>query len=243
MNVLCVLQARVSSTRLPGKVLKPILGQPMLARQIERVRRASAIDGLTVATSDQPSDDAIAELCTSLGVACFRGSLADVLDRFYRAAQPHRPRHLMRLTGDCPLTDPTVLDALIELHLAGGYDYSSNVIRRTYPDGLDAEVFTYPLLERAWREARTPREREHVTPFMYETGLDIKHGSLEDATNRSAMRWTVDYPEDYDFACRVFEALYPLDPAFGAADVHRLLLAHPEIAAINARPAAQVVQP
>jgi spore coat polysaccharide biosynthesis protein SpsF len=240
MNVLCVLQARVSSTRLPGKVLKPILGEPMLARQIERIRRAERIDGLTVATSDQPADDAIAELCTSLGVDSHRGSLVDVLDRFYRAAQPYRPRHVMRLTGDCPLTDPTVLDALIDLHLAGGYDYSSNVIRPTYPDGLDAEVFRYALLERAWREARSPREREHVTPFMYETGPDIRRGSLEDATDRSAMRWTVDYPEDYDFACRVFEALYPLDPAFGADDVHRLLEAHPEIEAVNAHRVAQM---
>jgi spore coat polysaccharide biosynthesis protein SpsF len=243
MNVQCVLQARVSSTRLPGKVLKPILGEPMLARQIERIQRAGRIDGLTVATSDQPADDAIAKLCASLDVDCHRGSLGDVLDRFYRAAEPHRPRHVMRLTGDCPLTDPTVLDALIDLHVAGGFDYSSNVVRRTYPDGLDAEIFTFALLERAWREARSSREREHVTPFMYETGPDLRRGSLEDDTDRSAMRWTVDYPEDYDFACRVFEALYPGNPAFGAEDVHRLLAAHPEIAAVNAHPVALMGRP
>ena len=237
MNVLCILQARVSSSRLPGKVLKPILGEPMLARQIERIRRARRIDALTVATSDAPSDDGVAALCQGLGLDCYRGSLDDVLDRFYRAALSH-PSHVMRLTGDCPLTDPALLDALVELHLIGGYDYSSNVEERTYPDGLDAEIFTYPLLERAWREATTPFEREHVTPFMRQAVPAVRRGILKDRMDRSDMRWTVDYPEDYEFACRVFEALYPLNPAFDAEDVHDLLLAHPEIAAVNARRAA-----
>jgi spore coat polysaccharide biosynthesis protein SpsF len=240
MKVLCILQARISSTRLPGKVMQPILGEPMLARQIERIKRADRIDRLIVATSHEPGDDAIQELCTTLGVDCYRGSLADVLDRFYRAAEQYRPGHVMRLTGDCPLTDPTMLDALIELHLDGGYDYSSNVIRLTYPDGLDAEVFTYALLERAWREARLPHEREHVTPFMRQTRPDIRCGSLEDETDRSAMRWTVDYPEDYDFVRRVFAALYPVNPVFGANDVYRLLEAHPEIAALNAHRVVQM---
>ena len=238
MNVLCILQARVSSSRLPGKVLKPILGEPMLARQIERIRRARRIDALTVATSDAPSDDGVAALCQGLGVDCYRGSLDDVLDRFYRAAALSHPSHVMRLTGDCPLTDPALLDALVELHLAGGYDYSSNVEERTYPDGLDAEIFTYPLLERAWREATTSFEREHVTPFMRHAVPGVRHGVLKDRVDRSDMRWTVDYPEDYEFACRVFEALYPRNPAFDAEDVHDLLLAHPEIAAVNARRAA-----
>ena len=133
MSVLCILQARVSSTRLPGKVLKPILGEPMLARQIERIARAERVDALTVATSDQASDDGVAGLCERLGVDCYRGSLDDVLDRFYQAARRSGPSHVMRLTGDCPLTDPAILDALVELHLAGDFDYSSNVEERTYP--------------------------------------------------------------------------------------------------------------
>ena len=234
MNVLCILQARVSSARLPGKVLKPILGEPMLARQVERIRRTKGIDQLTVATSELPSDDAVAALCARLGVDCYRGSLDDVLDRFYRAAERLHPQHVMRLTGDCPLIDSGVLDRLIELHVGGGYDYSSNVIRRTFPDGLDAEIFTYGLLQRAWHEAGSPREREHVTPFMYETDDDLRRGSLEDRVDRSHMRWTVDHPEDLAFTSRVFEALYPGDPTFGADDVYRLLAAHPEIAALNA---------
>lgn len=238
MTVLCVLQARVSSVRLPGKVLKPILGEPMLARQVERVRRATRIDALTIATSTEPSDDAIAALCARIDVDCYRGSLDDVLDRFYAAAARTHPEHVMRLTGDCPLTDPALLDRLIELHRSGGYDYSSNTLHRMYPDGLDAEIFTYRLLERAWHEADSPRDREHVTPYMYEGGRDLRRGSLEDAVDRSGMRWTVDHPEDYEFVRRVFEALYPEDPAFDAEAVHRLLDAHPEIAAVNAPPVA-----
>ena len=239
MTVLCVVQARMSSVRLQGKVLKPILGEPMLARQVERIRRAERIDALTVATSDQPSDDAVAALCERIGVDCYRGSLDDVLDRFHRAAARTRPEHVMRLTGDCPLTDPALLDQLVELHRSGGFDYSSNTLRRTYPDGLDAEIFTYGLLERTWREAGSPRDREHVTPYMYEGERELRRGSLEDAVDRSAMRWTVDHPEDYEFVRRVFEALYPEDPAFDAESVHRLLAIHPEIAAVNASPAAR----
>jgi spore coat polysaccharide biosynthesis protein SpsF len=238
MSVLCILQARVSSTRLPGKVLKPILGEPMLARQIERVARAERVDALTVATSDRASDDAVAALCAQLRVECYRGSLDDVLDRFYRAAQPSHPSHVMRLTGDCPLTDPAILDALVELHLAGGFDYSSNVEERTYPDGLDAEIFRHDVLDRAWREATSPYDREHVTPFMRRGESGSSRGILKDTIDRSNLRWTVDFPEDFAFASRVFEELYPGDPGFGAEDIHRLLLAHPEIAALNADRAA-----
>lgn len=234
MSVLCILQARTSSTRLPGKVLKPILGEPMLARQIERVARAERVDALTVATSDQATDDGVAGLCERLGVDCYRGSLDDVLDRFYHAALRSEPDHVMRLTGDCPLTDPAILDALVELYLAGGFDYSSNVEERTYPDGLDAEIFRRDLLERAWREATSPYEREHVTPFMRQAVPGSRRGSLTDRVDRSDMRWTVDFPEDFAFVSRVFEELYPSNPAFGAEDVHGLLLVHPEIAALNA---------
>jgi spore coat polysaccharide biosynthesis protein SpsF len=234
VSVLCILQARVSSTRLPGKVLKPILGEPMLARQIERIGRAERVDALTVATSDEASDDGVAALCERLGVACYRGSLHDVLDRFYEAAQTTRPSHVMRLTGDCPLTDPAILDALVELHLAGGFDYSSNVEERTYPDGLDAEIFRHDLLVRAWREATSPYDREHVTPFMRRAVPGNRRGILKDRIDRSSLRWTVDFPEDFAFVSRVFEELYSSDPRFGAEDVHRLLVAHPEIAAVNA---------
>ena len=157
--ILGILQARASSRRLPGKVMKPILGRPMLERQIERLRRARRLDKLVVATSTDPSDDPIAALCRSLAVECFRGSLDDVLDRFYQAARRAAPRAVVRLTGDCPLADPAVIDQLIELHARGGYDYTSNTLTRSYPDGLDAEVTQLHCLEAAWREARLPSER------------------------------------------------------------------------------------
>jgi spore coat polysaccharide biosynthesis protein SpsF len=228
------LQARTSSSRLPGKVLKPILGAPMLARQVERIRRSRRVDALAVATSSERSDDAVAQLCQGIAVDCYRGSLSDVLDRVYRTAARYETRHVIRLTGDCPLTDPALLDALVELHLSGAYDYSSNVQDRTYPDGLDAEIFTIELLERTWREAKSPFEREHVTPYMYQAAASVRRGSLERQPDRSGLRWTVDYPEDFQFVSRVFEALYPENPAFDTDDVLRLLEVHPEIAALNA---------
>lgn len=234
MTVLGVLQARASSSRLPGKVLMPILGEPMLTRQLERIGRANRLDAITVATSDQPSDDPIATLCAKQGVDCYRGDLDDVLGRFHGAATARGAQHVVRLTGDCPLIDPELIDALVELHTSGGYDYSSNVHPRTYPDGLDAEIFTVELLERAHGEARSPEERAHVTPFMYETAAGVRLGSLVDVEDRSHLRWTVDYPEDYEFVRRVFEALYVHDPAFGTDDVHELVRTHPEIAALNA---------
>ena len=234
MTVMCVLQARMTSSRLPGKVLLPILGVPMLALQIERIQRARRLDTLTVATSDQASDDPIAALCASLDVDRFRGDLDDVLDRFYQAASVHRPNHVVRLTGDCPLIDPQIVDALVELHVSGGYDYSSNVHPRTFPDGLDAEIFTFEMLEEAWRVASSPAERSHVTPYMYAPGSGVRRGSLQDIELRDHLRWTVDYPDDFEFVRQIFEALYPEDPAFSAEDVHGLLRARPDIAAIAA---------
>ena len=162
-----LLQARMSSTRLPGKTLKPLAGLPALLRQIERVRRARSITRLTVVTSTDPSDDALATLCGEHGVDVFRGSLNDVLDRFYRAAQLSQAPHIARLTGDCPLIDPEVIDAVAAFYLQGDYDYASNTVNPTFPDGLDVEFFKFAALEAAWKEAELPSEREHVTPFTY----------------------------------------------------------------------------
>ena len=240
-DVLCILQARVSSTRLPGKVLEPVHGEPMLTRQLERVGRARRIDHVVVATSEEGSDDDIAALCRRIGVDCHRGSLTDVLDRFHGAAVLAQPRHVLRLTGDCPLTDPDVLDALVDLHRSSGFDYSSDVHPRTFPHGLDAEVFTLELLERAWREAHSPYEREHVTPFMVAPDRQgIRRGSLVAAEDLSGLRWTVDYPEDLAFVRAVFDTLYPREPAFTMHDVVALVREHPEIAAVNA---SRVVPP
>lgn len=230
--ILGILQARASSRRLPGKVMKPILGRPMLERQIERLRRAKRMDALVVATSVDPSDDAIAALCQTLAVDCFRGSLEDVLDRFYQAARRYVPRAVVRLTGDCPLADPLVIDRLIDLHATAGYQYTSNTLTRSYPDGLDAEVVDLDCLEAAWREARLPSEREHVTPFIYHHAERFRLGNLAQDDDLSHLRWVVDEPEDFAFISAVYEALYPADPAFTTGDVLALLQRRPDIAAL-----------
>jgi spore coat polysaccharide biosynthesis protein SpsF len=233
--ILAILQARASSRRLPGKVLKPILGRPMLALQLERVGRAQRIDRLLVATSLDPSDDPIATLCRDLGVGCFRGSLDDVLDRFYQAAAEQKAASVVRLTGDCPLADPAVIDRVVGIHTGGGYDYTSNVLRRTYPDGLDVEMVRFACLEVAWREAQLPSEREHVMPFVNRRPDRFKLHDVTQPNDLSHWRWVVDEPEDFAFITRIYEALYPANPAFTTADVLGLLRERPDIAAMMGR--------
>jgi spore coat polysaccharide biosynthesis protein SpsF len=233
MTLVAVLQARFSSTRLPGKVLKPLLGEPMLARQLERIGRARRIDQLIVATSTESSDDPIATLCNSLGVACHRGALDDVLDRMYQAGAAAKANTFMRLTGDCPLVDPDLLDRLVNFFQAGGYDYASNTIEPTFPDGLDAEVMHFHCLEAAWREGRLPSEREHVTPFIYNHPERYRIGSFKGEPDLSALRWTVDEAPDLEFVAQIYQTLYPDNPAFCTADILQLLGQKPELAEIN----------
>ena len=232
--MLALLQARCSSSRLPGKVLKPILGQPMLARHIERLRRSRHISPLVVATSTEASDDPLAALCATLDIQCRRGSLNDVLDRFYQAAAPFKPDHLIRLTGDCPLADPEVIDACIEFHLAGDFDYTTNALQPSFPDGLDVEVFRFSALTQAWQEATLPSDREHVTPFIYRHAERYRIGHYKQAEDLSWLRWTVDQPADFAMVEKVYEALYPNQPAFTTRDIVRWLATHPEVAGLNA---------
>lgn len=221
--MLTILQARMSSTRLPGKVLMPLAGAPMLTRQIERVRRATKAGRLVVATSSDRSDDPIEALCRDLAIPWFRGSLEDVLGRYRVAARAFGPSdHIVRLTGDCPLTDWRVIDAVIEHHLAEGADYTSNTGKLTFPKGLDVEVFRGKLLEVAAREATDPFEREHVTAFFYRRPERFKIANLECDPPMGDLRWTVDTSEDYSFVQGVYEALYAANPAFTSEDVANL---------------------
>ncbi|MEP9357619.1 glycosyltransferase family protein [Sphingomonas sp. KR3-1] len=231
--ILAVLQARTSSSRLPGKVLLPVAGRPMLERQIERLLRAKLIDKLVLATSDRPEDAAVAELADRLGIESYRGSLDDVLDRYYQAAAPHAPQHVVRVTGDCPLADWEVIDRTIAFAAEGGYDYASNTINPTWPDGLDVEVATFAAIETAWREAVRPLEREHVMPFITSRPERFRLGSYENDRDMSALRWTVDEPGDYAFACAIYDALYPANRAFTTADILTLLEARPDLADLN----------
>lgn len=227
MNVLGVLQARVSSTRLPGKVLRPILGQPMIARQIERLRRARTLETLVLATSTDSSDDALARWAEAARVPVYRGSLDDVLDRFVSAARPYAPTHVVRLTGDCPLADPAVIDLVVARHLETGADYTSNTIEPTWPDGLDVEAMTMAALETAAREATARFQREHVTQFIVRQPDRFRLQSVRGDNDLSALRWTVDEPADFELVEAIYAALYPSNPAFVTADILAFLKHNP----------------
>lgn len=205
----------------------------MLLRQIERIRRARKIDRLIVATSTNQSDDPLAELCASRNVDCFRGSLDNVLDRIVQAALPLNPDHVVRLTGDCPLADPAVIDAVIDFCIQGDFDYASNALEPTFPDGLDVEVMRFGCLREAHAKARLPSQREHVTPYIYQHGEEFRIGSFKRAPDLSRLRWTVDEIEDYRLVSEIYDALYPANPAFSSEDILQLLTARPEMARLN----------
>lgn len=233
-DVVAILQARMSSSRLPGKVLKPLLGRPMIEWQIERVLRSKLIDRLVVATSVDPSDDPLVQAVQALGVPVVRGSLDDVLARFVLAMGKFPARHYVRLTGDCPLSDPAVIDETIELHLKSGFDYTSNCHEPSYPDGLDLEVVKGSALERASIEAKDLSEREHVTLHLRHHPETYRLGLLRHQPDLSSERWTVDTSDDFALVTKIFEDLGPKG-FFGMGDVLASLDAHPEWRAINSR--------
>lgn len=233
-RVVAVLQARASSTRLPGKVLKPILGAPMLALHIERLQRCRSFGRLVLATSTEPSDDPVAAVAARAGIAVFRGALDDVLDRFHGASRPFAPSHVVRLTGDCPLADPALIDRVVALALAADADFTSNTLERTWPRGLDVEVVRFAALETAWRESTAAEDREHVLEFVHRQPWRFRLQNLRQEEDLSGLRWTVDLPRDFEFVRRVYEALRPAKPDFGTEDVLALLRRTPGIVAINA---------
>lgn len=231
--ILGVLQARMGSSRLPGKVLMPVLGEPMLLRQIERIRRCKHIDNLVVATSTSASDDALVELCHTRGIAVGRGSESDVLSRFIDVAAPFAPAAVVRLTGDCPLADPEVIDAVVALFKSKDLDYASNVEPATFPDGLDAEVIRWSVLAQANKDAVLPSHREHVTLYVRAQPEKFRAATHTRTPDLSHLRWTVDEPADLEFVRRVYDALYPVKPGFVTADILNLLDHNPNFAAIN----------
>lgn len=234
MKILGIIQARLSSSRLPGKVLKEILGESLISHQIKRIKRCESLDNLIVATSIDASDDPLESECVRLGVPFFRGSLDDVLDRFYQAACKWNPDHILRFTGDCPLSDPKLIDSLVDSYLKGQFDYSSNSLPPSLPDGLDAEIFRFQTLERAWKEAKLPSEREHVTPYIYKHPEIFRLGRFRHLPDLSHLRLTVDQLEDFELVRKIFEALMPDFPEFGLFDIVRLLEAEPNLLKINA---------
>jgi spore coat polysaccharide biosynthesis protein SpsF (cytidylyltransferase family) len=233
MKTVCVIQARMGATRLPGKVLMPIVGKPMLAHQLERDLWSHKLDALVVATTDKPEDEAVAALAAQCGVAVYRGSESDVLDRYYQAAKQAGADVVVRVTGDCPLHYGDIIDETVEHFMSANVDYARS--REDYPEGLDTEICTFAALERAWKEAKLPSEREHVTPYIYTHPELFVCDSTEILAKRDShgMHWSVDTKQDFAFVTKIFEALYPTNPKFIQEDVFTVLKEHPEWLEIN----------
>lgn len=233
VKILTLLQARTSSTRLPGKVLKDLLGQPMIVRQVQRVQRARNIGILCLVTSTDTSDDILAEIVEEAGVLVFRGSLDDVLDRFYQAAYPFAPDALVRLTGDCPLIDPQIIDFAIKKFQQEPCDYLSNSNPPTYPDGMDVEVFSFHALEKAWRDATLPSEREHVTSYIYKHPELFKLSGFSNEVDLSSIRLTVDEPIDLVLIKKIYKELLLNNHDFVLSDILRVLQENPGWIGLN----------
>ena len=228
--MLAIVQARMSSSRLPGKVLRPLLGEPMLGRQLERIRRAARVTRIIVATSTRANDDVLARYAETVAQV-FRGDLDDVLGRFAGVLDTEpEAEHCVRITADCPLTDPAVIDRCIERHLGSGAD--ATVTGRSFPKGLDVEVVRTSALRAAHREARDPYDREHVMPFVRTRPERFRIETVE-RDPALPRRWTVDTPADFAFVQAAYEALYPADPAFSSEAVERWQDAHPSSAIRN----------
>lgn len=231
MRAVAVIQARMGSTRLPGKVLTDLEGETMLARVVARSRRARRLHAVVVATSDRPSDDVVAAEAGRLGVPVFRGSEDDVLGRFAGAARAHRADAVVRITADCPLIDPAVIDWVVGRFLETAPDYASNTLRRTFPRGLDVEVITSGALAEAAVEATAPADRAHVTPFIHQQPERYRLESVELAEDWSSLRWTVDTAADLELARELYRRLG--GDVFGWRQALELVVADPDLARIN----------
>lgn len=239
MRTVIIIQARTGSSRLPGKVLLPLAGESLLIRMIDRVAASTTADAVVIATTREADDDAIELLCNEHGYACYRGHSTDLLDRHYQTAKAYGADVVVKIPSDCPLIDPAVIDRVIGFYQsnAASYDFVSNLHPATYPDGNDVEVMPLGVLKEAWLEASKEYEREHTTPFIWEQPERYRIGNVEWEGGRDysmTRRFTIDYPEDYEFVRRVYDELYtPEHPIFSLGDILALLEMKPEIFEIN----------
>ena len=235
MKTVIIVQARMTSTRLPGKVLKRVLDKPLLEYQIERLRRVNLADEIVIATTTNDTEQPIVELCDRQALPYFRGSEEDVLARYYGAAKEHQADVVVRVTSDCPLIDPQVIDKVIYFYInhQPKYDYVSNCLERSYPCGMDTEVFSLSALQQAFLEATAQPDREHVTPFIYRNPERYHLAQVAYLENQSSHRWTVDTVEDFELIKRIIEALYLPIPNFTLEDCLSLIKQHPDWSAIN----------
>jgi spore coat polysaccharide biosynthesis protein SpsF len=232
-RTLAFIQARMSSSRLPGKVLASLQGLPLIVYMAQRAARARLLDGVVVVTSTDPSDDALVAVASAAGVAVFRGDLNDVLLRYVQAAQAHPADVIVRLTGDCPLIDPAVIDAVIDARATASADYASNIDPPSFPDGLDVECFTRTSLNRAHLQSTLASEREHVTLWMRTPAAGLAHVNHRAPIDCSAIRLTVDYADDLEAVRRLVKAVEPAGHSFDLYDLLRVLAAQPDILTAN----------
>lgn len=235
-EIVAIIQARMSSSRLPGKALLDLGGRSVTSRMVERVKLAASLQKVVVATTVDPSDDPLEAACRAENIDVFRGSLPDVLDRYYQAAQKYQADVVVRLTGDCPLIDPVLIDEVVYELLEREVDFACNRLpppfSRTYPIGLDVEACTFAALERAWREATEKKDREHVLPYLYEIEGRFKVLQLDYKEDLGSMRWTLDTPEDYALLQEVLRRLNGRND-FSWLDVLQLFRQDPSLAVIN----------
>ncbi len=236
IKLVAIVQARMTSERLPGKVLMTVLEKPLLEYQIERLKRVKLINELVIATTENKTDDPIVGLCSRLSISFFRGSEHDVLSRYYDAAVQYGADVVTRITSDCPLIDPAVIDQSIQFFLDHRHqlDYVSNVGPGYYPRGMDCEVFSFRALKEAFQEATEAYDREHVTPFIAHRPQRFKSGGVPHPIDLSHHRWTVDTPDDFELIRRILTSLYPSKPEFTLADIIQLLEQHPDWQNVNA---------
>jgi len=232
MKIIAIIQARLGSTRLPGKVLLDLEGRTVLEHVIRRVKSSKLVNNVIVGTTINKDDLEIVKLCADLGINVYCGSEDDVLDRYYQTARLFKADHIVRITSDCPLIDPMVIDEVITLHMREKADYTSNTLKETYPDGEDIEVFTFAALKEAWKRAKLSSEREHVTPFMRKNPA-FKLSNLEYNNDLSHKRWTLDNPEDYDFIKLIYQNIYTKNPDFGMEEILEFIDKNPDIEKIN----------
>lgn len=232
-KVTAIIQARIGSTRLPGKVLKNLCGQPILWHVWNRLKNAMNIDEIIIATTTLSEDDALQSFCEKNKILFSRGSSEDVLSRYYEASKKFNSDVIIRITADCPLIDPTVVDKTVELFASKNFDYTSNCIKRTFPRGFDTEVFSFSALEKTFNEAKTKPEREHVTPYIYNHPEIFSIGSYTNSADWSFHRWTVDTAEDFRLIEEIYNSLYNQEQLFAFDDILKLFADRPELFNIN----------
>lgn len=232
-KIVAIVQARMGSTRLPGKVMKEIVGKPMLWHVINRVKHTEELSDVVIATTNLKEDTQILDLASEMEVKSYAGSESDVLDRYYQAAIMSEADVIVRITADCPLADPNVIDKVVKYYRINDFDYVSTSIIPTYPDGIGAEVFSFSTLERAWKEAILTSEREHVTPYLWKNPQIFSIKNLENDEDLLDLRWSVDEERDLKFIREIFKKLHDKNKIFYMEDVLDLLKKCPELMDIN----------